>query len=60
MKTEANRLASVQHLREQDMPLTPPARPDQRFGVLSQYAKPELIPQESAAFEQSMVEKYRT
>ena len=60
MKTEANRLASVQHLREQGEPFTPSAQPYRSFGILSPYAKPELIPQESGAFERSMVEKHET
>ena len=46
-------------IREQGEPFTPSAQPYRSFGILSQYAKPELIPQESGAFEQAMAEKYK-
>ena len=55
---EAIRLFAVQSIREQGMPFTPSAQSARSFGILSQYAKPELIPQESGAFEKAMVEKY--
>ena len=46
-------------IREQGEPFTPSAQPYRSFGILSPYARPELIPQESAAFEQAMAKKHR-
>ena len=44
---EAIRIFAVQSIREQGMPFTPSVQRRRSFGILSQYAKPELIPQEN-------------
>ena len=52
---EAVRIFAVQSIREQGMPFTPSEARGKTFGTLSNYANPELINQESSAFEKAMV-----
>jgi len=55
---EAVRIFAVQSLREQGMPFTPSEMRGKSFGSLSSFANPELIPEESTAFEKAMVAKH--
>ena len=55
---EAVRIFAVQSIREQGMPFTPSEARGKTFGTLSHYANPELINQESSAFEKAMVMKH--
>ena len=55
---EAVRIFAVQSLREQGMPFTPSEMRGKSFGSLSSFANPELIPEESIAFEKAMVAKH--
>ena len=55
---EAVRIFAIQSLREQGMPFTPSEMRGKSFGSLSSFANPELIPEESTAFEKAMVAKH--
>ena len=55
---EAVRIFAVQSLREQGMPFTPSEMRGKSFGSLSSFANPELIPEESTAFQKAMVAKH--
>ena len=55
---EAVRIFAVQSLREQGMPFTPSEMRGKSFGSLSSFANPELIPEESTAFEKAIVAKH--
>ena len=59
---EAVRIFAKQSLLIQGMPLTLRAHPrrSSAFGMLSEYANPELIPYEDKAIELAVVEKYGT
>lgn len=55
---EAVRIFAQQSLVEQGMPFKISKKQNKAFGMLSQYANPELICKEEGAMARAMVEKY--
>jgi len=55
---EAVRIFAKQSVVDQKMPFTLCNSRGNAFGILSQYANPDLIEQENAAYERETVKKY--